>query len=85
MSAVNTLKINLNILDFRYDEDCFKFIDERVTYCTGLASFSILIITVFSCIKSEINRNCVLSPFEQMILCIMRLRLALPVTDLLSI
>ena len=43
--------------------------------------FSTLII-VLNCIKSEINGNCVLSLFEQMILCIMQLRLALPVTDL---
>ena len=66
---------------FRFDEDFFKFNDERVTYFTGLPNLSTLI-TVFNCIKSEINGNCVLSPFEQIILCIMRLRLPLPVTDL---
>ena len=50
-------------------------------HVTGLPNFSTLI-TVFNCIKREINGNCVLSPFEQMILCIVQLRLALPVTDL---
>ena len=65
---------------FRFDEDFFKFNDERVTYFTELPNFSTLI-TVFNCSKSEINGNCVLSPFEQIILCIMRLSLALPVTD----
>ena len=66
---------------FRFDEDFFRFNDERVKYFTGLPNFTTLI-TVFNCIKCEINWNCVLSPFEQIISCIMRLRLALPVTDL---
>ena len=61
---------------FRFDEDFRKFNDERVTYFTGLPNLSTLI-TVFNCIKGEINGNCVLSPFKQMILCIMRLCLAL--------
>ena len=66
---------------FRFDENFFRFNDKRVTYFTGLPNLSTLV-TVFNCIKSEINGNCVLSPFKQMILCIMRLHLALPVTDL---
>ena len=66
---------------FRFDEDFFKFNDERVTYFTGFPNFSTLF-TAFNCIKSEINGNFVYSPFKQMILCTMRLRLPLPLTDL---
>ena len=66
---------------FRFDEDFFRFNDERVTYFTGFPNFSTLF-TAFNCIKSEINGNFVFSPFKQMIWCTMRLRLPLPLTDL---
>ena len=50
--------------------------DSKVKYYTGLPSFAVLL-AVFNLVKSgvEVTSRCVLSPFQQMILVLMKLRL----------
>ena len=52
-----------------------------MSYYTRLACFNTLV-TLFNLVKSEIKGGNKLQPFEKSILCLMRLRLGVPVIDL---
>ena len=65
------------------DEDSFRDDDEKVLFYTGLTNWKILFV-VFSFVQSHIAAagHTSLSPFQQLLLTLMRLRLSLSVQDL---
>ena len=65
------------------DEDSFRDDDEKVLFYTGLTNWKILFV-VFSFVQSHIAAagHISLSPFQQLLLTLMRLRLSLSVQDL---
>ena len=52
-----------------------------MSYYTGLACFNTLM-TLFNLVKPAIKKGKLLNPFEKFMLCMMRLRLGIPVIDL---
>ena len=53
----------------------------KESYYTGLACFNTLM-TLFKLVKPAIKKGKLLNPFEKFMLCMMRLRLGIPVIDL---
>ena len=65
------------------DEDSFRDNDGRVLFYTGLTNWKILFV-VFNFVQSHVaaTGHTSLSPFQQLLLTLMRLRLSLSVQDL---
>ena len=65
------------------DEESFRENDDKVLFYTGLTNWRILFV-VFTFVQSHIaaSRHTSLSPFQQLLLTLMRLRLSLSVQDL---
>ena len=77
---IKSLKRELN--SFKYDEAKFSNDEHnRVSYYTRLVCFNTLI-TLFNLVKNEMKSGSKLQSFEKFILCLMRLRLGVSVTDL---
>ena len=75
----NTLKLKLN--KFKYDQVYFEENPKDVLYYTGLPSPGTLK-SFFEYVKDAIKESKVLTKFEQLLLCLIRLRLGVSVVDL---
>ena len=75
----NALKLKLN--KFKYDEAHFEENPKDVLYYTGLPSYEVLK-SLFEYVKDAIKESKVLTKFEQLLLCLIRLRLGVSVVDL---
>ena len=76
---INELKSEIQ--KYKFNEEKFKTDDQTVSYDTGLAYFNTLM-TLFNLVKPAIKKGKSLNPFEKFMLCMMRLRLGIPVIDL---
>ncbi len=76
---VNDLK--KRVKECSLDEDSFKNDDEKVKYYTGLCSWQLLMV-ILNFIKSDLRQHSVLSPFQQLLLSLMKMRLNLAGQDL---
>lgn len=81
--SVENDNLKNQLKDKTLDEEWLKNDDEKVLFYTGLPNWFIFI-TVFSLIKDylSLSSKCVLSPFQQFLLTLMRLRLDLSGKDL---
>ena len=71
-----------NIKSFKFDQEKFKHdTHDRVIYYTGLPGYDTLM-TLFNLVSSDIKNGYLLSSFEKLILCLMRLRLGSELVDL---
>ena len=75
----NTLKLKLN--KFKYDQVYFEENPKDILYYTGLSSHGTLK-SLFEYVKDAIKESKVLTKFEQLLLCLIRLRLGVSVVDL---
>jgi hypothetical protein len=73
--------LKLELVERKMDEEYFKNDDKKVLYYTGLPTWSLLMV-LFTYVKSYLPSNFSLSPFQQLIMTLMRLRLNLPSQDL---
>ena len=65
----------------RYNEDAFKQSNEKVRFYTGLTNWELLHILLLF-IQPYLRQRSVLTPFQQLLITLMRLRLNLSVKDL---
>ena len=65
----------------RYSEQFFEGDDERVLYYTGLPNF-ITLLGLHKLLGQDILPRYCLSSFQQLVLCLMRMRLNVPLQDL---
>lgn len=63
------------------DEDAFKESDEMVRFYTGLSTWELLYL-LFTFVKPHLRQRSSLTPFQQLVITLMRLRLNLSVKDL---
>ena len=75
----STLKLKLN--KFKYDQVYFEENPKDILYYTGLSSHGTLK-SLFEYVKDAIKESKVLTKFEQLLLCLIRLRLGVSVVDL---
>ena len=73
-------ELHEKISNLELSEDSFKSNPDKVRVFTGLANFAILM-TVFNLVSPQLKHhaNTVLSPFQQLLVTLMRLRLNVPV------
>ncbi len=67
--------------DLLLDEKYFTDNDDKVLYYTGLSKWS-LVKVLFDYVGPFLKKNSVLSPFQQLLLCLMKLHLGLSGQDL---
>ena len=75
----NALKLKLN--KFKYDEAHFEENPKDVLFYTGLPSYEVLK-SIFEYVKDAIKESKALTKFEQLLLCLIHLRLGVSVVDL---
>ena len=75
----NTLKLKLN--KHKYDQAYFEQNPKDVLYYTGLPSYEVLK-SLFEYVKVAIKESKILTKFEQLLLCLICLRLGVSVVDL---
>ena len=73
--------LRMELLDFQLTEHAFIDKDDKVLFYTGLANWKILF-CLFSYVSPYLKNSCVLSPFQQLLLTLIRLRLNLSGNDL---
>ena len=73
--------LRMELLDFQLTEHAFIDKDDKVLFYTGLPNWKILF-CLFSYVSPYLKNNCVLSPFQQLLLTLIRLRLNLSGNDL---
>ena len=69
------------VKECQLDEDGFRDDDEKVKYYTGLCSWQLLMV-VLNFVKSDLKQRTMLSPFQQLLLALMKMRLNLSGQDL---
>ena len=67
--------------EIRMTEECFRDNDKLVLYYTGLSTWELLY-TLYLYIKPNLMTRSSLSPFQQLLLALMRLRLNLQLADI---
>ena len=75
----NTLKLKLN--KHKYDQAYFEENPKDVLYYTGLPSYEVLK-SLFEYVKDAIKESKILTKFEQLLLCLICLRLGVSIVDL---
>lgn len=73
--------VNKKLINTRYDEQSFIDNNEKVRFYTGLSNWDILHL-IFKFVEPNLKQRSNLTPFQQLLLCLMRLRLNLSGTDL---
>ena len=73
--------LRMELLDFQLTEHAFIDKDDKVLFYTGLPNWKTLF-CLFSYVSPYLKNNCVLSPFQQLLLTLIRLRLNLSGNDL---
>ena len=73
--------LRMELLDFQLTEHAFIDKDDKVLFYTGLPNWKILF-CLFSYVSPYLKNSCVLSPFQQLLLTLIRLRLNLSGNDL---
>ena len=79
--AQEIAELKSEIQKYKFNEGKFKDDDQRVSYYTDSVCFNTLM-TLFNLVKPAIKKGKLLNPFEKFMLCMMRLRLGIPVIDL---
>ena len=79
--AKKNTELKSEIQKYKFNEEKFKTDDQRVSYYTGLCCFNTSM-TLFNLVKPAIEKGTLLNPFEKFMLCMMWLRLGIPVIDL---
>ena len=67
--------------EFVMHEDSFKGNDEKVKFYTGLSCWQLLFV-LFEYVEHDLMQRAILTPFQQLLLTLMRLRLNLSGQDL---
>ena len=67
--------------DLVYNEASFKDNDEKVLFFTGLSTWELFHVS-FQYVKPQLKQHSILTPFQQLIITLMRLRLGLSDQDL---
>ena len=74
-------ELNSKLKETTLDEDMFRENDKMVLYYTGLNSWKLLFV-LFTYIQCHLKQRSSLSPFQQLILALMKMRLNLAGQDL---
>jgi hypothetical protein len=74
-------ELSSKVKETTLDEDMFRENDKLVLYYTGLSSWKLLLV-LFTYIHCHLKQRSSLSPFQQLILTLMKMRLNLPRQDL---
>ena len=61
-------------------EDSFGGEDKKTKFYTGLPTFAILMV-VFNCVKGKLPKRHLLTQFQQLLIVLLKLRLAIPHAD----
>ena len=74
-------KLEQKVNDLSLNERAFRDNNEKVLYYTGLSNWNLLKV-LFDYVEAHLKKNSVLTPFQQLLLCLMKLRLGLSGQDI---
>ena len=74
-------KLEQKVNDLSLNERAFRDNNEKVLYYTGLSNWNLLKV-LFDYVEAHLKKNSVLTPFQQLLLCLMKLRPGLSGQDI---